>query len=302
MREVTLPARTAAAGTPATAGTGSLLPAAGLAAVVLALYVPIFAELVGLWTRASYHYSYGVWVPLWSAWIAWTRRSETGAAASRGDRSSLLLVAAGLAVLAVSQAWASLALAVLSLPVSLTGLGLFALGRRGFRPLAYPVWFLVLMTPLPLAVFPALSMPLQHLAASFTDLVLWASSIPAARDGLYFQVGSTTLHVAEACSGLRFALAMTVIGVALAWTIERRLGARLVICAAAIALAIGANLVRVSATIALVHLYGPYVAVGTFHGLFGKAVYLAALVALLLGARAAYRRSSGTYSLRAGPM
>jgi exosortase len=243
-----------------------------------------------LWTRAFYHYSYAVWVPIWSACIAWSRRSELGATPRRTDRSGLLLVAAGLALLALAQARASLTLALLSLPLSLTGLGTFALGPRAFRPLAFPVGFLMLMTPLPATAFPVLSAPLQELAASFTELVLRGSGIPAPREGLYFQVGTTTLHVAEGCSGLRFLLAMIVPGVALAWVIERRLGVRLLTCVAAAAVAVAANLARVSSTIALVNLYGAYVAVGTFHSLFGKTLYLSAVGLLLLGARALKKR------------
>ena len=253
----------------------------GLVSILGILYVPVFRELSAVWAGRSYS-SYGFLILLWSGWLAWSSRAAVRAAPRRLEPGGLAIVTVGIGLLALATAEASLALAVLSLPVVLIGLGRFTLGRRAFRPLAFATAFLVLMTPLPAQAVPMVSLPLQRLAAWFTELVLAAARIPASRDGLVIRLDGALMHVSAECSGLRFLLVMIVIGFGAAWAVERRFGTRLFVIALAPAVAIGANLVRVAATVALVHFYGLAAAEGTFHSLLGRAIYLAAMSAFLL--------------------
>lgn len=245
------------------------------------LYGPALRDLFALWTTVPY-YSYGLLVPLWSAWLAAGARSRVAAVPVRRDLTGLILVVAGLAALAFASAHGSLTTAVLSLPVVLTGLGRFALGREAFRPLAFPVAFLALMTPLPPSAIPALSLHLQHLAAWFTGGVLTAVGIPFVRDGVFVHLQAVTVHVSEACNGLRFLLAMTVLGVAFGWATGRGPACRTVVLGAAVGAAIAANLARVAGTTILVQFWGPAASTGLFHQVFGKTIYLAALAAVFL--------------------
>ena len=262
-------------------GCSWLLPTVGVTVGLAVLYGPALRDLVVLWARVPY-YSYGVLVPLWSAWLAASERSRVAAVPVRRDGTGLILIMAGLAALAFASLHESLTLAVLSLPVVLTGLGRFALGRAAFRPLAFPVAFLALMAPLPPSVIPALSLHLQHLAAWFTEGVLRALAIPFARDGIFISLHSATVHVSEACNGLRFLLAMAVLGVAFGWTTGRGSACRLVVLSLALGAAIMANLIRVSGTTVLVHFWGPAASLGLFHHLFGKTIYLLTLAAVFL--------------------
>jgi exosortase len=248
----------------------------GVAVVLAVLYGPVLRDLVGVWSSVPY-YSYGFLVPLWSAWLGASSRSRVAAIPFRRDLMGLIVAAVGLCSLLFANVHGSLTLAALSLPVVLTGLGRFALGREAFRPLAFPVAFLAFMAPLPPSVVPALSPPLQRLAASFTEGVLTGLGIPFVRDDLFLHLLPATVHISEACNGLRFLLAMAVLGVAFGWTTGRGAAGRVLIAALALGGAIAANLVRVSSTTVLVHFWGPAAAIGVFHNLFGKAVYLVVL-------------------------
>jgi exosortase len=269
-------------------GTAWLLPTVGVTVGLAGLYGPALRDLVALWTSVPY-YSYGVLVPLWSVWLAASERSRVGAIRARRqagpfrrDLTGLIVVMVGLAGLAFASAHGSLTVAVLSLPVVLTGLGRFALGREAFRPLAFPVGFLALMTPLPPSVIPALSLHLQHLAAWVTESVLTTLAIPFARDGVFIHLRPVTVHVSEACNGLRFLLAMAVLGVAFGWTTRRGPACRLVVLTVALGAAIASNLIRVAGTTILVHFWGAGASLGLFHHVFGKSIYLATLGAVFL--------------------
>jgi exosortase len=253
-----------------------------IALALVAVYTPVALDLADVWRSVPY-YSYGMLVPLFSAYLVWEARSCW----PRGPRArwpaGLAVATSGLAVLAGGFALRSLTLEVFSLPIVLAGLAIFALGRDGFRHFAFAVAFLALATPLPEPTLAALSLPLQRLAAAFTELVLGALAVPASRDGLFIDLATVRLHISEACNGLRFLLAMTVIGVACAWALRAPLPRRLAVVPFAVAVAVAANLVRVAGTALLAHYWGPEAAAGVFHLVWGKAVYVLMLVPFLAG-------------------
>ncbi|MGH7278127.1 MAG: exosortase/archaeosortase family protein [Candidatus Rokuibacteriota bacterium] len=257
---------------------------------LLVLYAPVGRDLVAVW-RAVPYYSYGMLVPLFSLYLGWDARHRWPLAPRPRWPGGLVVAIAGLGVLAVGVRLESLTLTVLSFPVVLAGAGLFVAGPRGFRPFAFPVAFLALAAPLPEPALAALSLPLQHLAAAVTDGVLSALGIPAYREGLFIQLTTVRLHISEACNGLRFLLAMVVIGVAFAWAIAAPPLHRLAVVPLAVAVAIAANLVRVTGTALLAHAWGPEAAGGFFHLAYGKVVYAAMLVSFVAGVLLLRRRA-----------
>jgi exosortase len=258
--------------------------AAVLGAAVLALYVPVFRELFVIWINGTY-YSYGFLVPLFSAYLVWdavhAARRNGDARPAELDTGGFVIMAAGLGALGVGVAVGSLALRTLSLPVVLMGAAAATLGPALARRLAFAIGFLVFMTPLPEGVLPAVSLPLQRFAAVVAEHVLRALGVSVVRDDLFLTLPSVTLHVTEACNGLRFLLAMLVVGAAFAGTTQRRPLRRAAIVAAALSIAIAANLARVTGTGVMAELWGAHAAIGLPHIVWGKVVYLAALAPFL---------------------
>ena len=245
--------------------------AVALGVAALALYLPVLRDLVSVWLRVTY-YSYGFLVPLFSAYLAREAWNASDGAPPRPAPAGLLVTAAGLTTLALGIAADSLSLRALSLPGVLLGLVLLTLGPAHARRLAFPIGFLVFMAP------PALSLPLQRLAALVAEHALGALGVAVTRDDLYLRLPSVTLHVTEACNGLRFLLAMLVIGVAFAATTQRRPLRRAGIVLAAIAVAVLANLARVTGTGVMAELWGASAAMGLPHVVWGKTIYAVALV------------------------
>ncbi|HEV8640346.1 MAG TPA: exosortase [Methylomirabilota bacterium] len=252
------------------------------AACFVTLYAPVMRGLVDVWATVPY-YSHGFVVPLFAGYGIWDARRRLAAGQPAWSPAGLALLAGGLAVLATGAAAGSLTIQALSLPAVLTGTGILLLGRRCFGAIAFPIAFLVFMAPLPQGAIPAISLPLQELAAWFAGHALAALGIPTVRDGLGIHIPGVVLHVTEACNGLRFLLAMIVVGTAFAWTTQRRAGRRAAILALAIVVAITANLIRVAGTGVLAHYYGPETAMGFFHIAYGKVVYFVMLVPFMLG-------------------
>ena len=257
------------------------LAAALLGAALLALYTPVLRALVLVWTDVPY-YSYGFLVPIFSAFLAHDAREELARQPLAPSRSGIGLLVAGLALLLVGLRADSLTLQTLSLPLSLAGALVLVYGPARTRVLAFPLAFLVFMAPLPDGVLPALSLPLQHAAAVAGEWLLWLIGVPVVRDGLYVTVPSVRLHITEACNGLRFLLAMVVIGVAFAGTTQTGWRRRALVVGAAIAAALVGNWLRVAGTGMMAQLYGHEAAEGFYHVAWGKAIYAAMLVPFAL--------------------
>jgi exosortase len=250
---------------------------AALGVALVALYAPALGAVVAVWTQNPY-YSYGFLVPLFSLYLAWDARGELARRPLAPSRAGLAVTGAGLGLLLAGTRHGSLATQVLSLPIVLAGALVLTLGTARTRALAFPLAFLAVMAPLPDGVVPALSPPLQQVAAVAGEWMLWLVGVPVTRDGLFLRLPSVTLHITEACNGLRFLLAMAVVGVAFAATTQTCWGRRALVVAGALGAALAANWLRVAGTGMLAELYGPAAVSGVYHVAWGKAVYAGVLV------------------------
>src|SRR5207244_3654782 len=81
------------------AGTAAWLPL-GAAVALAALYAPAVTEMLHLWRTDTYA-GHGMFVPLFSAVIAWTERARLRRAAGPGHPAGAAIVLAGLGLLEV---------------------------------------------------------------------------------------------------------------------------------------------------------------------------------------------------------
>jgi exosortase len=87
--------------------------------------------------------------------------------------------------------------------IVLAGAIAFLCGTAATRVMAAPLAFLLLAIPPPTLVVTALTLPLQTIASRIGETTLAAGGVPVVRDGNPLRLPSTTLEIAEACSGLR---------------------------------------------------------------------------------------------------
>jgi exosortase C (VPDSG-CTERM-specific) len=82
------------------------------------------------------------------------------------------------------------------------GCGLL-LGRKAYRAVAFPLAFLLLMLPFPVALRDAVESFLQHWSAVTAELFFRLSGMPVMRDAMYLQLPGIHMVVAQECSGIR---------------------------------------------------------------------------------------------------
>jgi exosortase len=170
-----------------------------------------------------------------------------------------------------------------SLAAMLYGLAVVAGGRAWARGLAFPIGFLVFLFPLPASWTQAVALWLQGIVTGLGTNLLQLV-VPAYREGYVIAVPWGQLEVGEACSGLRQLIAFIALGLIVAHLSRRGLGFRLVLVAAAVPVAVLANVFRVLLMAGVLRLGGPAWLGGVYHD-FWALMPLALGIALMFGVR-----------------
>lgn len=146
-------------------------------------------------------------------------------------------------------------------------LGLIAsiIGKSVAARFWYPLVFLFLMVPLPQRVHGALMLPLQGWGANLATTVLETMGIPAVQSGNVIQVAGYQIAVAEACSGLRMALAFLIVTAVIAYVIKRPNWQKVIVLLSSIPIALMCNVVRLVLSAYLISIGRENIAQGAFH-------------------------------------
>jgi exosortase len=258
----------------------AIVPAAFFAVILGALYGPVLTIMVQQWWEDP-NFSHGFAVPLFSAFLIWRGRASLSAVPWQGSAAGLPVVVGGLLMLLLAEVGAELFLGRSSLLVVLAGLTLFHLGSGVLRLVAFPLAFLTFMIPLPVIVFNAIALPLQHFAATNAAATLDALGVPVLLDGNVIQLSHLTLGVGEACSGIRSLISLLALAVAWAYLTMPSAGQMVALALATVPITIAANGARIVITGLIGQWFGPHYAQGLFHEFSGGLIFAVALAGLL---------------------
>ena len=253
--------------------------AALLAAALGYLYIPILARLAQDWWNDP-DASHGFLVMPFSLFVAWHTRRQWEPLPSRPSWLGIPIIAGSLCLLIVGVLGAEYFLSRSSLIFLLAGLTITFLGWRYFRALLFPWGFLFLMIPIPAIIFNHLTFPLQLQASWFASTVLELVGVPVLREGNIIQLASTSLEVAEACSGIRSLLSLVTLAIIYGYFLETRAYRRILFGVAAVPIAVLANGFRVVGTGLLAYYWSPERAEGFFHTFSGWLIFVLAMLML----------------------
>jgi len=167
-----------------------------------------------------------------------------------------------------------------------------SLGTGFARILAFPVLFLLFMIPVPYSLLGTVSLPLQLMATKVSAALIQAGGIPVYREGNMLYFVGTQLEVAEACSGIRSIMSLTMLAFVFAAMLPGGWKKKAVLVVSAIPIAMLANIIRISGTGILAHFFGDKVARGFLHEFSGIAIFIFGF-AVLLGVFAVLNRKKG---------
>ncbi|MED5617791.1 exosortase B [Ideonella sp. BN130291] len=259
-------------------GGGDRLPLLWLAAGLAALFVPTLWDLsAGAWS--SHAQGHELLFAAVSAWLLYQRRDQLLAAGPQPRLLPGLLFGAGLLMYVVGRSQQLLRLEITALVMVLAALVLLCGGRRGLRAAAFPLFFLLLIMPLPYSLVLALTGPLKlAVSAVATQLLFWAGA-PVGRSGVVVTIGQYQLLVSEACAGLQTMFTLEAMG--LLYASLRSGGSALLnalLAVLVVPVSFVANVIRVIVLMLVTYRFGDAVGQGFVHGFAGLVLFTVALV------------------------
>lgn len=151
------------------------------------------------------------------------------------------------------------------------------LGNQFAWRFLFPLFFILFSIP----TGEQLILPLQEITASGSVPLLKFSGIPTYSTGLYIEIPQGRFLVAEACSGVSFFIASTVVGSAYAYLNFKSNYKRVAFTAFSMLLPILANVIRVYGIITIAHYTDMEYAAGADHLIYGG-VFFTFVIFLLL--------------------
>jgi len=248
--------------------------------LLIACYAPVLLGLVRQWATDE-DVGHGFFVPLVAGFITWRRRQQLMAVKPVPNYWGLAVVALGAVQMLAGTLGAQLFVARIAFWISLAGTVLFLGGTRTLKILAFPLFLMLFMFPIPAIVYARITLPLQLFASSVAETVLNFIGIPVLRDGNVLELANQRLSVVEACSGIRSLLSLGFLSLIYAYFFDKKVWMRWVLLAATIPIAIASNASRVTLT-GLLSDYRPDLAQGAFHLFEGWVLFIVALTLLIV--------------------
>lgn len=233
-------------------------------AAICAVFYDTVEAMVQTWLNSA-TFNHCLLIPLICAYLAWERR-----AAFRLIPPQPVLWGAA-AVLGAGLMWlmgrlvGALIVEQFALVFMAQALALTLWGPAAVRAMILPLGFMLFMVPFG----DFLVQPLQSVTADFSVWLLRLIDIPIYREGVFISTPTGEFHVAEACSGVRFLVAMVPLGVLLAAMAYRSPWRKAAVMVVSVIIPIIANGIRAFGIIYIAYLTNNEYAVGVDHIIYG---------------------------------
>jgi exosortase A len=247
-------------------------------AALIALTWADWSEMARQWWDAS-TYNHILLVPPIVAWLVRQRWPELSKLAPQVWWPGLALLAGGLLGWLAGSALGINTFSQLGAVVLLQAAVNVLLGPRVVAGLLFPLAYMFFLVPFGDEIVPALQAITAHLAVALTH----ASGVPAAMDGVFIDTPAGLFEVAEACSGVKFLVAMVALGTLVAHLCFASWKRRALFMVAAVVVPVLANGVRAWGTIYIAQSQGVEFAAGFDHIVYGW-IFFAVVMAMVLGA------------------
>jgi exosortase A len=222
------------------------------------------ASLVDIWWNSSTFNHCLLILPI-LGWLVWLRSGELAKLTPRGWAPGLLWVAAGALAWLLGEAAGVALVRQLGLVLMLQGCVPALLGPQVTRGLIFPLFYSLFLIPVGEELVP----PMQTLTADMAMGLLQLFGIPAHIEGIFITTPAGLFAVAEACSGVKFLVAMAALGVLAAHLCFHSWQRRALFMLVALVVPVLANGFRAFSTMWIAEHWGLEFAAGADHVIYG---------------------------------
>jgi exosortase A len=236
-----------------------------------------WAEMTWQWWNAS-NCNHILLIPPILGWLVRMRWPEVAKLRPQAWWPGLAWLAAGLLAWTVGSAESVNLLAQLGAVMLLQAAVAVLLGPRLVAGLLFPLAYMIFLVPFGDEIVP----PLQNVTAQMAVALTQTSGVPASVTGVFIDTPAGRFEVAEACSGVKFLIAMIALGTLVAHLCFRSNTRRALFMATCFVVPILANGVRAWGTIYVAQSRGVAFAAGFDHIVYGW-IFFAIVMTVLLG-------------------
>ena len=226
--------------------------------------------------------SHGVFIPFFSAYLIWVRFDKIKAIRPQAallPGGAMLLVGLLLFFLGKSTGFQ---LFVLSFLCVVGALVLVLLGKDVFRKVAFPLFFLAIMIPLPTAVYDQIAYWMRQTSTLGSVILVKYVGVPLYCEGFDVYIPDLHLFVADSCSGIRYLLSYFAFSIIYAVHYKQSTHARLFVILGSIPLSIIGGITRLAVIFLAAYYISPYWAGHRPHVILSWAVFALYLIGVIV--------------------
>ena len=180
--------------------------------VFVACYFQTFQWLNYKYQGAESYYSHGYLIPLVSGYLIYQSRRELKGVPLTSQPSGLVLIVTAL-LLHLMAALADVNfLSPISMIVYLTGSSLYFFGTAFTARIAFPLFYLVFMCPLPNEYIDVIALPFKSMATTASLYLIDLIGIPYVREGFRLHLPTSVFIVGTPCNGMRSLISFLALG------------------------------------------------------------------------------------------
>lgn len=235
------------------------------------------ADMAMIWWNSSTFNHCLLIIPI-LIWLVVQRKAELAQLTPQAWWPALAYVAAGAFGWLLGDAAGVATARQLGLLMMLQGSAATLLGPNGTRGLLFPLFYMFFLLPLGEEAVPAL----QTLTAKMCMAMLGWAGIPAHIEGIFISTPAGLFRVAEACSGVKFLIAMVALGSLISNLCFVSWRRRAAFMAACFIVPIIANGIRAFVTIYIAEFRGIESAAGFDHVFYGW-IFFGVVIAIVIG-------------------
>ena len=245
------------------------------------VYQKAIAKLISDWT-VDPNFSHGFLIPFVAMYMIWYKQNDLKEISVTTSNVGLFVVILGMMVHLAGNVGSELFLMRFSMVITIAGIVIFNFGLEMFKAVLVPIFYLILMIPIPSIIWNKIAFPLQLFAASLSSDAISLLSIPVFREGNILHLSNTSLEVVDACSGIRSLTSLLALTGAFAFIAPLSRFNKWLLFVSAIPIAVAVNVFRLTITGAMAAWIGPETAKGFLHDMSGFIIFSAALALVYL--------------------
>lgn len=253
----------------------------------IACYFPTFQWLNNKYLIPDSYYSHGYLIPFISAYLIYQKRSLLMTIPLSSSSIGLAVIIFSLMLHIVGVLGDVNFVSSFAMLIYATGCVLFLLGSAFARAIAFPLFYLVFMCPLPTNLIDTVALPSKSMATSFALTIIDLLGIPYVREGFRIIFSHSTFVVGTPCNGMRSLISFLALGVLLLSFIRMKWWKIGLFLACIPVISIALNGIRIALLLIIAHFFGQEAAApeSYLHDSSGLLVFIIGLALMIIFTR-----------------